>query len=72
MEFLWFQMPNMKNKTPFQQLKSLVDAINIYENTLHGELKKVAQTKAEIAMILVSDEYKDKILKGEPKCQKKS
>ena len=63
MDFNWFKMPNLKNKTPYQQIKSVVDAINVYENILHNELKKVAKIKAEIAMILVSDEYAEKVLK---------
>lgn len=66
MDFLWFKMPDeysLRNKTPFQQVKAVVDAIKVYENLLHNELKKVAKIKAEISMILVSDEYAEKVLK---------
>lgn len=65
MDFLWFKMPDdysRRNQTPFQQVKAVVDAVNVYENLLHNELKKVAKAKAEIAMILVSDEYAEKLL----------
>lgn len=47
------------------QTKAIIDAVNVYEKVLHKELKKVTKFKAEIAMILVSDEYADKILKKE-------
>ena len=70
MDFLWFKMPDdysRRNQTPFQQVKAVVDAVKVYENLLHKELKKVAKTKAEIAMILVSDDYANKVLKGEKK-----
>lgn len=66
MDFNWFKMPDeysLRNKTPYQQVKAIVEAINTYEKILHKELKKVAKYKAEIAMILVSDEYAEKILK---------
>ena len=66
MDFLWFKMPDdysMRNKTPFHQVKAVVDAIKVYENLLHNELKKVAKIKTEISMILVSDEYAEKVLK---------
>ena len=67
MDFLWFKMPvdySRRNQTPFQQIKSVVDAVKVYENLLHNELKKVEKAKAEIAMILVSDEYAEKVLRG--------
>ena len=67
MDFLWFKMPDdysRRNQTPFQQVKSVVDAVKVYENLLHNELKKVEKVKAEIAMILVSDEYAEKVLRG--------
>lgn len=67
MDFLWFKMPDdysRRNQTPFQQVKSVVDAIKVYENLLHNELKKVEKAKAEIVMILVSDEYAEKVLRG--------
>lgn len=66
MDFNWFKMPDeylLRNKTPYEQLKVIVEAINTYERILHKELKKVAKYKAEIAMILVSNEYAEKILK---------
>lgn len=66
MDFLWFKMPDdysRRNQTPFQQVKAVVDAVKVYENLLHNELKKVAKTKAEMAMILVSDDYANKVLK---------
>ena len=66
MDFNWFKMPDeylLRNKTPYQQVKAIVEAINTYEKILHKELKKIAKYKAEIAMILVSDEYAEKILK---------
>lgn len=67
MDFLWFKMPTeldlLRNRTPYQQVKTIVESINTYENLLHNELKKVAKMKAEIAMILVSDEYAEKVLK---------
>lgn len=66
MDFLWFKPPNelnlLRNGTPYQQVKTMVDCLKVYENQLHSELKKVAKAKAEIAMILVSDEYAEKIL----------
>lgn len=65
MDFNWFKMPDeysLRHKTPFQQVKAIVDAVNCYERVLHKELKKVAKIKAEIAMILVSDEYAEKVL----------
>ena len=67
MDFLWFKMPDdysRRNQPPFQQVKSVVDAVKVYENLLHNELKKVEKAKAEIAMILVSDEYAEKVLRG--------
>ena len=67
MDFLWFKPPNelnlLRNRTPYQQVKTMVDCLKVYENQLHSELKKVAKAKAEIAMILVSDEYAEKVLK---------
>ena len=66
MDFLWFKMPDeyaLRNKTAFQQVKAIVGAVNTYEELLHKELKKVAKYKAELAMILVSDEYAEKYLK---------
>lgn len=66
MDFNWFKMPDeytLRNKTPYQQTKCIVDAVNTYERILHKELKKVAKIKAEIAMILVSDDYAEKVLK---------
>lgn len=66
MDFLWLKMPDeysMRNQTPFQQVKAVVDAVKVYENLLHNELKKVANIKAEMAMIMVSDEYAEKVLK---------
>lgn len=66
MEFNWVKMPDeytLRNKTPFQKVKAIVEAINTYERVLHREVKKVAKYKAELAMILVSDDYAEKILK---------
>lgn len=66
MDFNWIKMPDeysLRNKTPYQQVKAIVEAINAYEKVLHKELKKVAKYKAEISMILVSDEYAKKVLK---------
>lgn len=66
MDFLWFKMPDdysRRNQTPFQQVKAVVDAVKVYENLLHNELKKVAKIKTEMAMIMVSDEYAEKVLK---------
>ena len=67
MDFLWFKLPTeldlLRNRTPYQQVKTIVESINTYENLLHNELKKVAKMKAEIAMILVSDDYAEKVLK---------
>ena len=66
MEFNWLKMPDeyvLRNKTPYQQVKAVVEAVNVYERVLHKELKKVAKYKAELAMILVSDEYAEKYLK---------
>lgn len=65
MDFNWFKMPDdysRRNQTPYQQVKAMAEAINTYEKILHKELKKVAKYKAEIAMILVSDEYAEKVL----------
>ena len=65
MDFNWFKMPDdysRRNQTPYQQIKAIVEAINTYEKILHKELKKVEKYKAEIAMILVSDEYAEKFL----------
>lgn len=66
MDFNWIKLPDeysLRNKTPYQQIKAVVSAINTYEKVLYKELKKVSRYKAEIAMILVSDEYSEKILK---------
>lgn len=67
MDFLWFKLPVklLKDKTPYQQIKTIIDCLKVYENQLHSELKKIAKAKAEIAMILVSDEYAEKVLKEE-------
>lgn len=68
MEFNWIKMPNeytLRNKTQYQQVKACVEAVNTYERVLHRELKKIAKYKAEIAMILVSDEYAEKVLRGD-------
>lgn len=64
-DFNWFKMPDeysLRDKTPFQQVKAIVEAVNVYEKILYKELKKVAKVKAEIDMILVSDEYAEKVL----------
>lgn len=61
----WIKIPDeesLRHKTPFQQVKAIVEAVNVYEKILYKELKKVAKAKAEIAMILVSDEYAEKVL----------
>lgn len=73
MEFNWLKMPDeysLRHKTPYQQTKAIIDAVNVYEKVLYKELKKVTKYKAEIAMILVSDEYADKILEKENKNDK--
>lgn len=65
MDFNWFKMPDdysRRNQTPYQQVKAMAEAINTYEKILHKELKKVAKCMAEIAMILVNDDYAKKIL----------
>ena len=66
MDFNWIKMPDeysLRNKTPFQRIKAIVEAVNTSERVLHKELQKVAKVKAEIAMILVSDDYAEKVLK---------
>lgn len=53
------KLPNetmMKRKTPVQQVRLVVNSLNDYEKSLYKELREVAKLKAEIAMILVSDE----------------
>ena len=65
MDFMWYKMPDeysMRRKTPFNQVKAVVESLNNYEKLLHQELKKVTRAKAEISMILVSEDYANKVL----------
>lgn len=51
MDFLWFKMPDdysRRNQTPFQQVKSVIDAVKVYENLLHNELKKLKRQRRKL------------------------
>ena len=53
----------MGNKE-FKQIKLGIESLKAKENQLIWELKQIQKVKIELAMILVSDDYAEQVLKG--------
>lgn len=51
--------------TLFEQIKLGIEGLKTKENQLLRELKQIQKLKTELAMILVSDDYAEQVLKGE-------